>query len=101
MTKVAALAWIIPLFILFIVLAHQGNNLMPPTPAPDKNWARMNVIVVIDLLLSLFPIFSGLRAWTRTGLRPITRVKFTLVALSFLFFSYVALHYHLIGPVRL
>ena len=51
------------------------------------------------LLLSLFAIISGFRVWSRSGLRTITRIKFSLVALACLILSWFAIHWNIIGPV--
>ena len=81
------------------ILVQRSENILPPTDAWDGWFLLMNVVVGVALLLSLAPLVSGVRVWGRE-LRWITKVKFTVVALSFLMVGWVSLHYHLLGPLR-
>ena len=97
-TKIAAAAWMVPILAMAI-LVQRSENILPPTDAWDGWFLLMNVVVGVALLLSLAPLVSGVRVWGRE-LRWITKVKFTVVALSFLMVGWVSLHYHLLGPLR-
>ncbi len=97
-TKLAAAMWVVPLAVTAVVMSHSEVN--PPTDAWDKWFMLMNGVIGLALLLSLVPIVSGVRVWGRPELRRITQVKFTVVALSCLVLAYVAVHFHLIGPLR-
>lgn len=99
-TKVAAVMWVVPLAAAALVMVAAGD-VLPPTDAWDKWFALMNVVVGLALLLSLFAVGSAIRVWRRGELRWITKVKFTVVALSCVAMAYVSLHYHLIGTLRL
>jgi CubicO group peptidase (beta-lactamase class C family) len=101
-TQVASLVWVILFAALGAVLvALSGNDAMPPTSAWDKYLVLMNFVTALALGLSLFVVFSAIRTWSRVKLRQITRVKYAVVAIACFFLSWVSLHWHLLGPVRL
>ena len=101
-TQVASLVWIILFSGLGIALVTFGDSdAMPPTSAWDKYLVLMNLVTALALGLSLFAIFSAIRAWSRAGLRRITRVKYVLVAAACLMLSWFSIHWHFIGPVRI
>ncbi|HYK36333.1 serine hydrolase domain-containing protein [Alloacidobacterium sp.] len=96
----AAWVWVVMLGTLFIFFAQKGDDLMPPSPPWNKYLFLINVVTLLALFLSFFAIISGIRVWWRAGLRRITRVKYTLVALACLVLSWIAIHWNLLGPVR-
>jgi len=98
-TKLAAWVWVGMLLSIFIFFASKGDDLNPPTPAWDKWLYLVNIVTALALFLSVFVIVSGIRAWKRSGLRTITRIKFSLVALACLVLSWFAIHWNIIGPV--
>jgi CubicO group peptidase (beta-lactamase class C family) len=100
-TQVAALVWVILFAVLGTgLMALGGDDAMPPTSAWDKYFVLMNIVTVFALGLSLFVIFSAVRTWSRVKLRQITRVKYFVVAIACVYFSWFSLHWHLVGPVR-
>jgi CubicO group peptidase (beta-lactamase class C family) len=101
MTKLAAVVWVIPLAAILWVISAESDDLMPPTTAWDKWFLLMNLVVALALLLSLFPVISAKRTWGLQQIRWITKVKFTIVALSCLTLAWVALYFHLIGALRI
>jgi CubicO group peptidase (beta-lactamase class C family) len=98
-SKLAAWIWVGMLLTIFIFFAVKGDDLNPPTPAWDKWLYLVNAVSALALFLSLFAIISGIRVWSRSGLRTITRIKFSLVALACLILSWFAIHWNIIGPV--
>ncbi len=98
-SKLAAWVWVGMLLTIFIFFAIKGDDLNPPTPAWDKWLYLVNAVTGLALLLSLFAVISGVRVWSRSGLRTITRIKFSLVALACLILSWFAIHWNIIGPV--
>ena len=78
-----------------------GDDRMPPTSAWDKYLVLTNFVTFLALGLSVLVIFSAVRIWSRTGLRWITRVKYSVVAAACIMLSWFAIHWHLVGPVRL
>jgi hypothetical protein len=98
-SKLAAWVWVAMLLTIFIFFAVAGDDLNPPTPAWDKYLYLINAVTALALFVSVFAIVSGIRVWRRAGLRRITKVKFSLVALACLILSWFAIHWHVIGPV--
>jgi hypothetical protein len=101
MTKVAAVVWIVPLAATLWLIISAADDLMPPTTAWDKWFVLMNLVVGLALVLSLFPVISAKRVWGMDQIRWITKIKFTLVALSFLVLAWISLYFHLIGTLRI
>ena len=99
-SQAAAWVWVGMASASSIFFAATRDDLLPPTPAWDKYLFLIDVVTVLALSLSLFAIFSGIRVWRRTGVRRITQVKFTLVAVACLLLSWVAIHWNLLGPVK-
>jgi CubicO group peptidase (beta-lactamase class C family) len=99
-SQAAAWVWVVTIATLFIFFNAKGDDLLPPTPAWDKYFFLLNVVVALALLLSIFAIISGIRIWRRADTRRITRVKYSLVALACLLLSIIAIHWNLIGAVK-
>lgn len=97
--RLASFAWVLLLgtVAVFFIVA-QGDDAMPPTPDWATGFMILNWAVSLCLLLSLFAVASGIFIWRKPDLRWITRVKFTLVALSCLFLAWFAIHWKLLGP---
>jgi CubicO group peptidase (beta-lactamase class C family) len=101
-TQVAAVVWVILFAALGSALAVLGgDDAMPPTSAWDKYLELTNLVTALALGFSFLVVFSGGRVWSRTGLRRITRVKYSVVAVACLILSWFAIHWHLLGPVRM
>jgi hypothetical protein len=76
------------------------DEVMPPSHAIDKYFVLMNVFTAIAVFASIFAVISGIRIWSRPGLRFISRLKFSLVALACLFLTWFSIHWNLIGPAH-
>jgi CubicO group peptidase (beta-lactamase class C family) len=101
-TQIAAVVWVI----LFAALGSAlvllgGDDAMPPTSAWDKYLVLTNFVTSLALGFTLWVVFSAVRVWSRTGLRRITMVKYSIVAAACLILSWFAIHWHLLGPVRI
>ena len=96
--RMAAIVWVLFLGGLAVFFIVKGDDIMPPTPSWFKWFALINWVTVIALILSLFAAVSAIRIWRRESLRWITKVKFSLVGLACVILSWVAIHWHLIGP---
>ena len=58
-------------------------------------------VSMLALFFSVLVMISAARVWFRPDLRRITQVKQALVAVACIFLAWFALHFHLLGPVRL
>lgn len=98
-SHIAAWLWLALLGGILAFFVSTGDDIAPPTEAWDKYLYLVNTATTIAILFSLFAIGSGLRAWFRSGLRRISQIKFSLVALACLVLSWLAIHWNVLGPV--
>jgi hypothetical protein len=98
--RLACFAWLIVAAIVGAIAAHfSGDTSFPPTSAFDKYLVLLNIFAAIAILFSVSAVYSGIAIWFRE-IRIITQVKFSLVALSCLFLTFFALHWHILGPAH-
>jgi CubicO group peptidase (beta-lactamase class C family)/cytochrome b561 len=97
--RLAAFLWIIFLGVLLGYFAVKGDDLMPPTPAWFKWFAAENFVAMLAIVLSTLAVVAGIDAWSR-NIRVITKVKFSFVALACAILSWIAIHWHIIGPTN-
>lgn len=100
-TKLTAWIWVALGAGILIFFSTVGDDIAPPTHAWDKYLALVNVIAGLAILLSVISFFFGVIAWFRSSLRTITKVKFSLAALACLFLSWFAIHWNVVGSIRL
>jgi CubicO group peptidase (beta-lactamase class C family) len=98
--RLAAFAWIILGITTGVLLSSLDSENTLPSHALDKYFVLLNVLAAIAVFFSLFAIGSGALIWRRENLRTITRVKFSLVALSCLFLTWFAIHWNILGPAH-
>jgi CubicO group peptidase (beta-lactamase class C family) len=97
-SRFAAWLWLLLLGGIFGLFVSSGDDLAPPTQAWDKYLYLVNTATVVAIFFSFLAIFSGFRVWFRTGLRRITQIKFSLVALACLLLVWLAVHWNVVGP---
>ncbi|MFI5056927.1 MAG: serine hydrolase domain-containing protein [Candidatus Acidiferrales bacterium] len=98
--RLACLAWLIVAGIVGAIAAHfSSDSALAPTSAFDKVLVIQNIFAAIAILLSVSAVYSGIAIWFRE-IRIITQIKFSLVALSCLFLTSFALHWHILGPAH-
>ncbi len=98
--RMAAFVWVVFLGVIVVFFVVEGDDLMPPTPLWFKWFVLTNWVTGLALVLSFCATVSAIRIWWHENLRWITKVKFSLVGLSCVFLSWVAIHWHLIGPAH-
>ena len=99
--RAAAFAWIIMLVYLGTLLSvMMGPDSLVPTHESDKYFMICNVLAGLAIFSSIFAVISGIRIWRREGLRRISQVKFSLVALACVFLTWFSIHWNIIGPAR-
>ncbi len=101
-TQVAAGLWVVllvPLGISILVLG--GEDAMPPTSAWDKYFVLLNILTAVAIAFSLGPVISAIRIWRDTTLRKISRVKYSLVAAACVVVCWFAIHWHILGLVKI
>jgi hypothetical protein len=101
-TQVAAGLWVVLLVTLGIcLLVLGGEDTMPPTSSWDKYFELLNVVTAVAIAFSLAPVISAIRIWRGTTLRKISMVKYSLVAVACIMLCWFAIHWHIVGPVRI
>jgi CubicO group peptidase (beta-lactamase class C family) len=99
--QVASGVWLVLLSVVGILLVVVGgDDTMPPTSGWDKYFFLLNVATAVAIALSLPAVLSAINIWRRTGMRRITKVKYSVVAIACLILCWFAVHWHLLGPVR-
>jgi CubicO group peptidase (beta-lactamase class C family) len=101
-TQLAAGLWVVLLVALGIcVLVLGGEDTMPPTTAWDKYFVLLNVLTAVAIALSLGPVISAIRICRDPALRKISMVKYSLVGLACVVLCWFAIHWHILGPVKI
>jgi hypothetical protein len=67
----------------------------------DKYFFLLNVVTAVAIALSLPAVLSAINIWRRAGMRRITKVKYSVAAFACSILCWFALHWHLLGPVRI
>jgi CubicO group peptidase (beta-lactamase class C family) len=101
-TQLAAGLWVVLLVTLAIcVVVLGGEDTMPPTTAWDKYFVLLNFLTAVAIVLSLGPVVSAIRIWRHTSLRKISMVKYSLVGVACVVLCWFAVHWHILGPVKI
>ena len=98
--KTAIIYWLLLLTSLAVLFSRLGDDSLPPTSSWDKWFLVGDALFVVAIALSLFTLLSAVRIWRRPATSRISQIKFTLVALACVYFSWFAAHWHLITPVH-
>jgi len=101
-TQLAAGLWVVLLVAIGICLVVLGGeDTMPPTTAWDKYFVLLNFLTAVAIVLSLGPVVSAIRIWRHTTLRKITVVKYSLVGVACVVLCWFAVHWHVLGPIKI
>jgi hypothetical protein len=101
-TQLAAGLWVVLLVTLGISVAVLGgDDTMPPTSSWDKYFVLLNVLTAVAIALSLGPVVSAIRIWRHTTVRKISMVKYSLVGVACVVLCLFAIHWHILGPIRI
>lgn len=98
--RITAWLWILFLATLSGYMAATSDDINIPTPHWYPWLVLINWVMGIILVFTFFAILRAVLIWRRADLRAITKVKFTLVALSCAILGWVAIHWNLIGPAH-
>jgi hypothetical protein len=97
----AAFAWIaLAIFVGTFVAIALGPDSLPPTDADDKYFVVFNVLAGLAIFFSLFAVRATMKVLRQKGIRPISRLKFSLIALACVFLTWFSIHWNLIGPAH-
>jgi hypothetical protein len=98
--RLASFAWVVLASATFGLIYKLQNQTLPPSHSTDKYFVMINWGAGIAIFLSIFAVVSGLRIWSRADLRPISHIKFSLVAAACLFLTWFSIHWNVIGPAH-
>jgi len=97
--KATIIYWLLLLSTLAVLFSRFDDDSLPPSSAWDKFFLASDGLFVIAIVLSVFVVLTAARVWRRPASR-ISQIKFTLVALACVYFSWGAIHWHLITPIH-
>jgi hypothetical protein len=98
--KATIIYWLLLLTALALLFSRFDDDSLPPSSSWDKFFLLGDVLFAIAVVLSLFAALSAARIWRRPATSRISQIKFTLVALACVYFSWFAIHWHLITPIH-
>jgi len=99
--RAAAFLWVMLVAYMSTLLGvMMGPDSLIPTHDTDKYFMISNLLAGLAIFLSIFALIAGIRIWQREGLRRISQLKFSLVALACMFLTWFSIHWNIIGPAR-
>jgi CubicO group peptidase (beta-lactamase class C family) len=100
MAKTATIYWVLLLSALAVFFSQFDDDALPPSSSWDKVFLVGDVLLVIAVILSVLVALSAARIWSRPATGRLSQIKFTVVALACTYFSWFAIHWHLITPIH-
>lgn len=98
--KASIIYWQLLMISLAVLFSRFDADSLPPSSSWDKVFLIGDVLFVIAVILSVFALLSAARIWLRPATSRISQIKFTLVALACAYFSWFAIHWHVITPIH-
>ena len=98
--KAAIIYWVLLMISLAVLFSRFDADSLPPSSSWDKVFLIGDVLFVMAVILSVFAVLSAVRTWLRPATSRISQIKFTLVALACVYFSWFAIHWHVITPIH-
>jgi CubicO group peptidase (beta-lactamase class C family) len=98
--KTSIIYWLVLLCLVAALFSRFDDDALPPTSAWDKYFLLGDVLGVVAVVLSVFAVMAAWRIWSRPATSRISQIKFTLVGLACAYFSWFAIHWHLITPTH-
>ena len=92
--------WLLLVSSLAALLSRFDEDSLPPSSSWDKLFLVGDGLFAIAVVLSVFAVLSAVRIWPRPATSRISQIKFTIVALACTYFSWFAIHWHLITPIH-
>jgi CubicO group peptidase (beta-lactamase class C family) len=98
--KATLIFWLLLLTSLGVLFSRFDEDSLPPSSSWDTVFLAGDALFALAILLSAFVVWSAVRIWLRPNASRISQIKFSLVALACAYFSWCAIHWHLITPVH-
>jgi CubicO group peptidase (beta-lactamase class C family) len=99
--RMAAFAWVVlAIFVATFAAIALGPDSLPPTDADEKYFVAFNVLAGLAIFFSLLVVRATIKVLPQKEIRPISRLKFSLIALACAFLTWFSIHWNLIGPTH-
>lgn len=99
--RASAIYWMLLFSALAVVFAVAvDEDSLPPTSAWDTYFLIGDMLCGIAIGLSVFAVWSAVRAWRSPSMSKISQIKFTLVACACVFLSWFTVHWNLFAPIH-
>jgi hypothetical protein len=98
--KVTIIYWLLLLTALAVFFSRFDDDSPPPSSSWDTVFLAGDGLFALAIVLSAFVAALAVRIWLRPSISRISQFKFTVVALASVYFSWCAIHWHLITPVH-
>jgi hypothetical protein len=99
--RASAIYWMLLFSALAVVFAVAiDEDSLPPTSAWDTYFLIGDMLCGIAIGLSVFAVWSAVRAWRSSSMSKISQIKFTLVAWACVFLSWFTVHWNLFAPIH-
>jgi CubicO group peptidase (beta-lactamase class C family) len=98
--KAAIIYWVLLLTALAVLFSRFDEDTLPPSSSWGTVFLVSNGLFTVAFILSVFAVLSAARIWLRPATSRISQIKFTLVALACLYFSWFAIHWHAVTPIH-
>ena len=96
----ASVYWLLLLISLATLFSRFNEDSLPPSSSWDTVFLVGDGLSVIALILSAFAVLAAVRIWRRPATSRISQIKYSLVALACVYFSWFAVHWHAITPIH-
>src|SRR3984885_9082176 len=99
--RASAIYWMLLFSALAVVFAIAiDEDSLPPTSAWDTYFLIGDMLCGIAIGLSVFAVWSAVRAWRSPSMSKISQIKFTLVAWACVLLSWFTVHWNLFAPIH-
>lgn len=98
--RLAAFTWIIVCIWIVALSIDLQKEALPSFHMLERYFWLINWFSVLAVIFSIFALVAGLRIWRKSDVRPISQVKFSLVAAACVFLTWYSIHWNLIGPIH-
>lgn len=96
----ASVYWLLLLLSLVILFSRFNEDSLPPSSSWDGVFLIGDGLCLIAVILSAFAVLAAVRVWRRPATSRISQIKYSLVALACVYFSWFAIHWHVITPIH-
>ncbi len=101
LTRATALLWLVPFAAVIWLHVTEQDSPILPTDSWTKWFVLMNILVGVAMLLTVWTVVTASRLFQSGHVLNATKLKLAVVAASCLVMAWVAVHFHMIGTLRI